>query len=136
MIKQGFFIFWFLFAVITFAPLPGECEDWKEYFKDNNGTYYYDKDSIHYPIQKKSIFGLTLQNKEIVNVWTRTKEKATGVIGESYIERIYCLERESMSLSKNPYNLLEGFLEKQLPGVRVKLEPGSRGESLFKHVCP
>lgn len=61
-------------GVMTLSPLQGQCENWKKFFEDGDGTYYYDKDSIHYRQQKK-ILGLTVKNKEIVNVWTKIKNR-------------------------------------------------------------
>jgi hypothetical protein len=129
MILKRLFSRCFLFAVIILTPSQGQCENWKEFFKDGDRTCYYDKDSIHYPKQNKSIFGLTVQNKEIVNVWTRYKESAG--FGDAILTRIYCVERECDGCG----NWIDPD-SKKLSGFRDPIEPGSRGESLLKKVCP
>jgi hypothetical protein len=82
-----------LLALMILAPSQGQCENWKEYFKDGSTVWQYDKDSIHYPHLKKTIFGLTARNKEIVNVWQRQIDKKSGKIGDSSLMTIYCATR-------------------------------------------
>ncbi|MDO9229759.1 MAG: hypothetical protein Q7U03_09355 [Syntrophales bacterium] len=123
------FISFFLLALMVLAPLQGQCEDWKEYFNDGVGTFYYDKDSIHYPEQKK-ILGFTVKNKEIVNVWTKIKYRASGE-NDTQLTRIYCLERECMNCAG-----MVNLFSKELSGRKEPIEPGSWGESLLKKVCP
>ena len=50
--RKRIFIFCFLLVVMALTTSQGQCENWKEFFKDGNRTWQYDKDSIHYPIQK------------------------------------------------------------------------------------
>ena len=129
MLLKMIFIFCFFVAVMTLSPSQGQCENWKEFFKDGDSTYYYDKDSIHYPQQKK-ILGFTVNNKEIVNVWTKIKYRASGE-NDTQLTRIYCLERECM----NCVGMVNLF-SKELSGRKEPIEPGSRGESLLINVCP
>jgi len=109
----------------------GQCENWKKFFKAGDRTWYYDKDSIHYPQQKK-ILGLTVRNKEIVNVWIRYKESAG--FGESILTRIYCRERECDGCDLNDLDL--NPWSKKPSGSREPIEPGSPHETLLKKVCP
>jgi len=128
MLRKKILIFCFLLALMTLAASQGQCENWKEFIKNGDGTYYYDKDSIHYPVKKK-ILGLTVQNKDIVNVWTRWVPKS-GESGEGYLTRIYCVERECDGC---------GLIypdSKKPPVSRDPMAPGSGGESLLKIVCP
>lgn len=115
-----FIISFFLLAALTLSPSQGQCENWKEFFKDGDTIWQYDRDSIHYPQQKK-ILGLTVRNKDIVNIWIRWIDKKYR--GPAFIERIYCVEREL----GNPFNL-------NLRDEPIK--PGSQEESLLKKICP
>jgi len=124
------FIIFFSMVVMIFTTSWGQCENWKEFFKDGDGVWYYDKDSIHYP-KTKIILGLTVQNKEIVNVWTRYKESA--IFGKSNLTQIYCMERVCEGCASGPFDPdtnSRGFAR------RESIEPGSWGESLLKKVCP
>jgi hypothetical protein len=143
MLRKGLFAFCFLLAVMTLTPSQGQCENWKEFHKDGDRIWYYDKDSIHYPQTKKNIFGLTVQNKEIVNVWTYYKESAG--FSDSRITRIYCAERVCQGcgfMKQDPSSLQRDdlkFLDLQYKGPdgpREPIEPGSGGESLLKKICP
>jgi hypothetical protein len=125
MLQKMIFIFCFLLAVMILTASQGQCENWKEFFKDGDTAWYYDKDSIHYPKQKKSIFGLTVQNKEIVNVWTRRG------FGVSILTQIYCVERECEGCGRLIFPD-----SNKIYGIRESIEPGSWGESLLKKVCP
>lgn len=114
-----------------------EGANWKEFFQDDYGIYYYDKDSIHYPQQKKTLFGLTAKNKEIVNVWTRRVDKKDGKTGDASIEQIYCIERECAGHWGCGYSLVDPFDNfKEVSKHRAPIEPGSMYESLLKKVCP
>ena len=121
MLREKTLIFCFLLTVMTFLTSYGQCENWKEFFNNSNSTWYYDKDSIHYPKQKKNIFGFTVQNKEIVNIWIRNKDSEG--FGEPIITRIYCVERECDGCS----NLIFPDSNK-LSGIQYPIEPGSRVE--------
>ena len=127
MLLKTIFIFCFLLAVMTLTASQGQCENWKEFFKTGDTAWYYDKDSIHYP-QKKKILGLIVRNKEIVNVWTR--HKGSAGFGEAILTRIYCVERECDGCGDWIPD------SKKLSVSRDPIEPGSRGESLLKKVCP
>ena len=129
MFRKGLFIFFFLLAVMVLTPSWGQCENWKEYFKDGDGIWQYDNDSIHFPEHKK-VLGIKVQNKNIVNVWTRIKYRVSGEI-DSQLTRIYCVERECMDC----FGMINLF-SKKLSGRRDPIEPGSRGESLLRKVCP
>ena len=126
MLRKRIFIFCFLLTVMTLAPSTGQCENWKEFFKDGDTAWQYDKDSIHYPKEKK-ILGLTVRNKEIVNVWIQS-----GRSGEVIIVRVYCVERECDGCG----GLIDPDHLKKLSGRREPIQPGSWGESLLKKVCP
>ena len=146
MLRKKILIFCFLLALMTLSPSQGQCENWKEFFKGNDIACQYDMDSIHYPQQKK-ILGITVRNKEIVNVWIRCSgtlpEKQEG-FGESILTRFYCVERQykgGLGLFRLPG--IDGYISwGPLPSVsndRVKpypIEPGSPYESLLKKVCP
>ena len=123
MLQKGFFIIFFLLAVTTLSPSQGQCEKWKEFFKDGDATWQYDKDSIHYPITKKNILSLTVRNKEIVNVWVRWIDKK--FYGPAFLVTIYCADREC-----------DGCISMPIRGNREHIEPGSNDESLLKKVCP
>lgn len=125
------FIFFFLLVMMVVTTSQGQCENWKEFFKDDDGIYYYDKDSIHYPKTKKNIFGLTVRDKEIVNVWIRWVDKL-GKSGEGHIVRIYCVERECMGC----WGSFSDPWSKGVSGSREPIEPCSLDESLLKKVCP
>jgi hypothetical protein len=137
-----------MFAMIFFliSCSRGEGANWKEYFQDSGGTYYYDKNSIHYPQQKKTLFGITVQNKEIVNVWVRKVGKEDGKTDDATIEQIYCIERECAGhrgCSANPNNVFDinNWHDpltnvKEVSRKRAPIEPGSMYESLLKKVCP
>lgn len=129
MLRKRILIICFLLAAMTLAPSTGQCENWKEFFKDGDTTWQYDKDSINYPQQKK-IMGLTVRNKKIVDVWTRWIEKS-GRSGKVSIVRVYCVERECDGCGG-----LILWDSKKLSGRREPIEPGSWGESLLKKVCP
>jgi hypothetical protein len=122
-------IFGFLLAVIVLTTSQGQCENWKEFFKDSDEIWQYDKDSIHYPQQKK-IMGLTVRNKEIVNVSTRNNSGRNEKMGEAWMVRVYCVERECVGCG-----LFDPWFKK-LSGSREPIEPGSLYESLLKKVCP
>lgn len=130
MLRKWIFIFCFLLAVMTLTSSQGQCENWKEYFQDNETTYYYDKDSIHYPQQKK-ILGITVRNKEIVNVWTRWTSKKDVYTSYTLLKQIYCEERECKGC---------GFIDSRVKGVegyeKEPIKPSSEAESLLKKVCP
>jgi hypothetical protein len=77
-----YYIFFFLPVVMIFVPLQGscgnwgkyskygyvvwqdnapseeQCKNWKDYFKEGYVAWQYDKNSIHYPKQKKNIWGI------------------------------------------------------------------------------
>lgn len=136
MLRKKILIFCFLLALMTLTTSRGQCENWKEFFKDSDTIWQYDKDSIHYPKTKKNIFGLTVRDKEIVNVWTRIKSRTSGEI-DATLKRIYCVERECVGCEfvgglnwRNPDN------PNELAGSRTTIVPGSWGESLLKKVCP
>lgn len=116
-----------IFFLVSCSQSDGA--NWKEYFQDSEGTYYYDKDSIHYPQQKKTLFGITVQNKEIVNVWTRNTYKDGN--HDARLKQIYCAERACKGCGLiNPW-------EKGVEGYKkAPIEPGSMYESLLKKVCP
>lgn len=143
MLQKMIFIFSFLLALVFLAPSQGQCENWKEYFKDGDGTYYYDKDSIHYPKYHKSILG-PAKNKEIVNVWIRDKFKNSEKIGNAYLLTIYCATREfefKDELDEWNYELKDNSGERVHPAndykkVRFTMKPGSQYESLLKKECP
>jgi len=118
MLRKMIFIFCCLLAVTALAPSQGRCENWKEFFKDGDTIWQYDKDSIHYPKTKKNIFGITVRDKDIVNVWIRWIDKK--YYGEAFIERIYCAERK-----------FDGVF-----ALQESIAPGSNEESLLKKVCP
>jgi hypothetical protein len=68
--KSSFPVKVFIVAILMLAGiffliscLQSEGANWKEFFQDDYGIYYYDKDSIHYPQQKKTLFCLTAKNK-------------------------------------------------------------------------
>lgn len=125
------FMFCFLLAVMVLAPSQGQCENWKEFFKDGNGVWQYDKDSIHYPKQKKTLFGLTVRNKEIVNVWVRYEKSGSG-----QMTRIYCAERECDNCGFS-FGSVNPWIESEKISVeRESIKPGSWGEGLLKKVCP
>jgi hypothetical protein len=129
MLTKMIFILSFLLAVMVLTPSQGQCENWKEFFKDGDTIWQYDKDSIHYPKTKKNFFGLTVQNKEIVNVWTQDIKSNYG----AFMVRIYCAERECIGCDfgwRNPYS------PNELVGSRTPIGPGSPFESLLKKVCP
>lgn len=130
MLQKGFFIVCLLLALMVLTTSQGQCENWKEFFKDGNRTCYYDKDSIHYPKLKKTIFGLTVRDKEIVNVWTRDKGERSG---DALLTRIYCVERECDGYCSNGGLV---FPDNELSGSPELIKPGSWGESLLKKVCP
>lgn len=48
-----------------------EAENWKLFFKDEEGIWSYDKDSIHYPYNTKGFLGSIKTDKNIVRVWTK-----------------------------------------------------------------
>jgi hypothetical protein len=121
--------------MMTLTTSIGHSENWKKYYENDDNICYYDKDSIHYPKQKKSIFGLTVRDKEIVNVWTRSKYKESGKTGYSHLTIIYCATRYFDSRSPDsrsidgPINLLDDFMH-------GPIKPGSIEESLLEKVCP
>ena len=129
-----------MFTVIFFfiSCSQSESGNWKEYFQDSGGTYSYDKNRIHYPQQKKTLFGITIQNKEIVNVWVRKVRKEDGKTDDATIEQIYCIEKECAGHRGcgndgiiNPWDT-----GKELSKKRASIEPSSMYESLLKKVCP
>src|SRR5664280_2463013 len=102
--------------------------NWKIYSKDKYSDSYYDKNSIHYPITKKSNLGFTVKDKEIVNVWTRETYKDGN--HDARLKQIYCAERACKGC---------GFVDPWAKGVegykKEPIEPGSESESLFNKVC-
>jgi hypothetical protein len=123
-----YYIFFFLLAVMILAPLQGQCENWKEFSKDGDTKWQYDKDSIHYPEQKKNIFGDTVQNKNIVTVCIRNNILMD--YHTVHLVKISCAERK-LEPVKNNSN--DQFVSHYMKGP---IEPGSMGENLFKKVCP
>jgi len=140
--KSRFLVKTYIVALLIFAGIfflvscsQSEGENWKKYSQDSEATYYYDKGSIHYPQQKKTLLGITVQNKEIVNVWTREVSKKDGKIGDAMIEQISCIERQYAGhRSERTFSLYDNV--KELPKTRAPIEPGSLYESLLKKVCP
>ncbi|MDO9229758.1 MAG: hypothetical protein Q7U03_09350 [Syntrophales bacterium] len=131
MLRKKTLIFCLLLALMTLTTSRGQCENWKEYFKDSDGTWQYDKDSIHYPKTKKNILGLTVRNKDIVNVWTRNineKNENVTLFGAELVN-MYCVERECIGDGCS-------WESKHFPNRRLPIAPGSLGESLLKKVCP
>ncbi|MEE9913190.1 MAG: hypothetical protein K4571_15870 [Deltaproteobacteria bacterium] len=126
--------FFFLFSIsIFFASCSrGDAVNWKEYFRDDYGTYYYDKDSIHYPSTKKTIFGITVRNKEIVNVWLRCINKEKG---ESFKELITidCAARKFQFPDGNEW---DNLLWNKNAASENRIGPGDTLENLFRKVCP
>lgn len=138
--RKNVLIFFFLLAVMTLATVQGQCENWKEFQEDENITWYYDKDSIHYPQQKK-ILGLMVRNKEIVNVWTREKLKVSGKIGNASLSTIYCATRQYVNEIHAEVNKILGIEGQEVYTphgleTRFTIKPGSFYESLLKKVCP
>lgn len=127
MLRKRFLMFCFLLAVMVLTASQGQCENWKKYFEKNNEKYFYDKDSIHYPQQKKSLLGITVKNKEIVNVWVRRNKEEGG-----RLRQIYCAER----LCKGCFMYFVFGDEKVENFKKVPIEPGSEAEKLLKIVCP
>jgi hypothetical protein len=116
---------------MIFTASQGQCENWKEFFKDGDGTWQYDKDSIHYPKTKKNFLGLTVRDKNIVNVWT---QPINGKEGPCFfckgVVTIKCAERTCSGADGCSWEV------KFFPNNWFSIEPGSRGESLLKKVCP
>jgi major membrane immunogen (membrane-anchored lipoprotein) len=137
-LAKAYIVTLLMLAVIFFLVSCSKSEgaNWKEYFQDSDGTYYYDKDSIHYPQQKKTLFGIAVQNKEIVNVWVRKVSKEDGKTDDATIEQIYCLERECAGHRSPAGFSLYPDVYKKVSRHREPIEPGSMYESLLKKVCP
>lgn len=131
MIRKRFFMFCFLLAVMVLNASQGQCENWKKYFENNRGKYFYDKDSIHYPKQKKTLFGITVQNKEIVNVWVRwTSNKG----GYTRLRQIYCAERLCKACDSGDY--IDPWVMAIERYDKEPILPASEAEHLLKKVCP
>ena len=133
MLRKRFLMFCFLLAAMVLTASQGQCENWKEYFKDSDGTYYYDKDSNHYH-QKKKVFGLMVRNKEIINVWLRciSKEKSET---SKYLLTINCATRKFQSPDFGMFaDLVCNYNEYARPDNRIG--PGDPLEGLLKKVCP
>jgi hypothetical protein len=81
---------------------------------------------------KKTIFGLTVKNKEIVNVWTRWTSKKDVNTGYTWRKQIYCEERECKGCdSISPFSTSFSDSDR-----KEAIEPGTEAESLLKKVCP
>jgi hypothetical protein len=131
---KAYFVALLMLAVIFFliACSQSEGANWKQYFQDDDTNYFYDKDSIHYPMTKKKILGLTVRNKEIVNVWTRWTSKKDVNNSYTYLLQIYCEERECKGcdfIDPRAKGGVEGY-------EKVPIKPSSEAESLLKKVCP
>jgi hypothetical protein len=133
-VVQSFVAALLMSAVIFFLVSCSQSggPNWKIYYKNEYGDFYYDKNSIHYPITKKTIFGLTVKDKNIVNVWTRRTDKHGN--SDPWLERLYCAERERDGDSPPPYpGELRAYRERDNP--KEPIEPGSENESLLNKVC-
>ncbi len=127
-----------------------EAENWKLFFKDGDGTWYYDKDSIHYPYNTKGFLGSIKTDKNIVRVWTKFEDRII------FLEELRCSQRESQTIEyqslKKDLSFLSFFPDqpegtKPLPGEvvktfnnyrgqqRIPIIPGSRREKLYNEVC-
>ena len=124
-------MFCFLLAAIVLTAAQGQCENWKKYFEENNKKYFYNKDSIHYPKQKKSLFGLQVRNKEIVNVWIKRDDE-----GYRRLRQIYCAERSCKGCVFGIMWASDRVDPKVEQHEKVTIEPGSEAEILLKKVCP
>jgi hypothetical protein len=127
------YISFFLLAVITLAPLQGQCESWKDYFKDSDKIWQYDKDSIHYPKQKK-ILGVMVRDKNIVNVWIRKFDINKKYYEAVHIVKISCAERIMDDYPDKSDKRGHGIYEEQWGPLSI--EPGTGDDNLLKKVCP
>jgi len=110
----------------------GQCENWKKYFEDKNGKYFYDKDSIHYPQKKKSLFGLQVRNKEIFNVWVYCISKDKGEMPK-YLLAINCATRK---FHFSDTNMFDDLFWCYNPSPDNRIGPGDPLEGILKKVCP
>jgi hypothetical protein len=136
MLRKLIFMLCFILAVMALIPALGQCENWKEFYKDGGEIWQYDKDSIHYPEQKKNIFGITVRDKNIVNVWIRIGK--SGGFEEAFLTRIYCIERKcsGWDCDKDGVDIRDPYGKELFDKLRDPIKPGSKYEILLKKVCP
>src|SRR4030042_1386825 len=52
-----------IIGIIVFTSESNAEEQWEEYYEGSSSTYFYDKESLHYPYKDK---------QNIIAVWTKT----------------------------------------------------------------
>ena len=140
--KRRIFII-FLMSVIGLFFFPihekAEAENWKRFFKDEKGIWYYDKDSLHYPYNTKGFLGAIKTDKSIVRVWIKVGKWIV-------LEQIWCSQREVESIDGHNSELdvidsreLDAFERRFRPEFynfnRERIIPGSWEEKLYNEVC-
>ena len=125
----------FLFSIRGKA----EAENWKRFFNDGKGIWYYDKDSLHYPYNTKGFLGAIKTDKSIVRVWIKVEN--WWII----LEELRCSQRE---IEKIQWNELGDHSYKDDKGntitpvpqydplkINTRIIPGSWEERLYNQVC-
>ncbi|HPM11439.1 MAG TPA: hypothetical protein PK941_13465 [Paludibacter sp.] len=108
--------------------------NWKRYFEDNEYSYYYDQNSIHYTHLRKNFFGKFVKDKEIVNVWIKVNN------GSPQLVKVYCEERTCDGCEPN-HSSIDSMVESMTTGNEISgnskpIQPGSKYESLLNNICP
>lgn len=113
-------------------------ENWKRFFKDEDGVWYYDKDSIHYPYNTRGFLGSIKTDKNVVRVWIKNGKNEEWIV----LEQVWCSQREIEPIdSRNIRELdLERFrVSKFIPPpynpFKERIIPGSWEEKLYNEVC-
>lgn len=116
--RLGLLLISFIGLFLLFIYTQAEAENWKQYLKNEDGIWHYDKDSIHYPYNT---------DKNIVRVWTKFGGKCL------LLEELRCSQREIQEIERydleNPTGLRSPIEQ------RIHIIPGSRQEKLYNEVC-
>jgi hypothetical protein len=126
-----------------------EAENWKLFFKDEDSTRYYDKDSIHYPYNTRGSLGSITTDKNSVRVWVKKVGLSTKGLTEEeikilkkypqfssypflYLEEVRCSQRVIKEIERRFYDYKESIFIELSPEHII---PGSWEEKLYNEVC-
>ena len=110
-----------------------EAENWKSFFKDEEGIWYYDKDSIHYPFNTKGFLGSIKTDRNILRVWTKPVKNDLDFM--LFLVELSCPQREIQTIDNV---IVTHGISHHLPGstsIKRTIPPGSWEEKLFNEVC-
>ncbi len=124
----------FIGLFFCFINTQAVAENWKRFFNDEKGIWYYDKDSLHYPYNTKGFLGAMKTDKNVVRVWIKVED------WWMILEELHCPQREikEIDLHSLGYHPAPGYDPLKLginPDSDIRIVPGSWKEKLYNEVC-